>query len=121
MADMKLISKLFAMAPQTEPVKLPTVGHLGTDVPTQPSMLDMQTTFWQQPARRRFGSSGRIDAPPMSSGIMPTSVPMGRADFASMAMRDRAAQAMNAAVTSWRAQQARGGAGHQAWPMAIQI
>jgi hypothetical protein len=74
--------------PQTEPVKLPQCGNSQADVP-EPSLLDMQNMFWQQPARRRFGSSGRIAAPPMMNGITPTVVPTGRNSFAALAAQDR--------------------------------
>ncbi len=94
--------------PQPEPVKTANFAD------SEPDLLALQTAAWQQPVRRRFGSSGRIAAPPMMNAITPTSVPTGRADFASMALRDAAAVAMNAAAGRWRAQQAqRAGAGHQ--------
>ena len=76
--------------PQTEPVKLPKFGSSQPNVAAEPSLLDLQNMFWQQPVRRRFGSSGRIAAPPMmNGGIAPTVVPEDRNSFAALAAQDR--------------------------------
>ncbi len=124
MASMQTISRLFATEPQTEPVKLPKLGNSQADVPG-PSMLDMQTAVWQQTRLRRhfgrMGSETRFSAPALMS-TMPPVVPVDRGGaFGALAMRDRAARAMNAAAGRWRAQQARTGAAeHQPW-MRVQI
>jgi hypothetical protein len=120
MASMRNISRLFATEPDRAPVKCSNLEQLKIDV-SGPSMLDMQTAAWQRPARRRFGPQGRITAPPMMNSVMPTSLPEGRNSFADVAARETAMQ-MRAAMARRYSQQAqRGAAGHQQWPMAIQI
>jgi hypothetical protein len=101
--------------PQPEPVKTANFAD------SEPDLLAMQTAAWQQPARRRFGSSGRIAAPAMMNGITPTVVPEGRSRFEAVSMRE-SVQQMRAAVTRRIEQQAqRAGAGHHQHGLAIQV
>jgi hypothetical protein len=90
-------------------------------VDSQPDLLAMQTAAWQYPARRRFGPQGRLAAPPMMSAMHAPVVPEGRNSFAAMAMRETVQQMRETAMRRFSQQAQRGGAGHQPWPMAIQI
>ena len=88
MADMKLISKLFA----TEPVKYPTVGNLGATAPAEPSMHELFARSLAQPLHRRFLTPrrSRHDSPALMSSV-PPGVPVDRnGAFADLAARDRA-------------------------------
>jgi hypothetical protein len=123
MANMSSIMKLHGnqspqlrtLIPRAAPAKTDTVSD------SEPDLLAMQTAAWQQPARRRFGSSGRIAAPAMMNSIAPASIPAGRADFASLAARDSARE-MRATLARRYSQQARTGAAeHQQHGLAIQV
>ncbi len=113
MANMRNISRLFATEPDRAPVKLPKFGNSQIDVP-EPSLLDLQNMFWQQPARRRFGSSGRLTAPPMSNSVTPASIPTGRATFGDVAVREIAQQMRATAMRRYSQQPRGGGADHHA-------
>ena len=89
MADMKHLSRLFAMEPERAPVKVANLANLDLDV-SGPSMLDMQTMFWQRPARRQFGrAKNAVDAPALASTMSATAPPDRSRDFAVLAMQDR--------------------------------
>ena len=108
MASAVSITRLHAADTKPEPVQLPKLGNSQADVPG-PSMLDMQTAVWQQTRLRRhfgrMGSETRFSAPALMS-TMPPVVPVDRGGaFGALAMRDRAARAMNAAAGRWQARQ----------------
>ena len=127
MASAESITRLYAQGkvtnlikPEPEQVKTATVAD------SEPDLLALQMTEWQRPAPRcalqRRGPETRFSTPAMMGTMVPTSIPMGRADFGSMAMRDAAAEAVRAAVARQIARQAgRGGADAQPLPMLIQI
>jgi hypothetical protein len=108
MASSVSISRLHAAANVSPaPVKLTNFGSSQADVPTEPSMHELFARSLAMPLRRRFGSPrGALSSPALLSTMSaPTAVDRNGA-FAALAMRDRAAQAMNAAVGRWQAQQA---------------
>jgi hypothetical protein len=121
MANMQTISRLFATAPQPAPVKLPHCGNSQADVPAEPSMHELFARSLAQPLHRRFLTPrrSRNDAPAMMSPIGDTSIPAGRS-FSDVAMRESVTQ-MRETLARRYSQRPRGAAGHQQWPMAIQI
>jgi hypothetical protein len=114
-APVKMENFSNSIKPDRAPVKLSNSDN------SQPDLLALQTAAWQYPARRRFGPQGRLAAPPMMSAMHPPVVPMGRNSFAAMAMRETVQQMRETALRRFSQQAQRGAAGHQAWPMAIQI
>ncbi len=123
MAQAKSIGRLYQGphemgASETPEAKSPP----GFEAKTEPSMLDLYTRSLMVPVRRRFGSPrGALTAPAIQSTVHPAAAVDRNSAFADLAARDRAAVAMRAAVGRWQERQAERGAGHQPWPMAIQI
>ena len=102
MAQASSIRRLHAADTKPEPVQLPKFGNSQADVPG-PSMLDMQTAVWQQTRLRRhfgrMGSETRFSTPALMSTMAAGRSGGSRRCFRrKLAMRDRAASAMNAAV-----------------------
>ena len=120
MASASSIWRLHAADTKPEPVQLPKFGNSQDDVPG-PSMLDMQTAAWQRPARGFVSPrSSRLDPPVLMGAIAPTSLPMGRRDFADVAARENAAH-LRAAMSRRIEQQSRRAGHQQHEPLAIQI
>ena len=122
MASASSIWRLHA-APQPEraPVKSPTGGQLPPDVAAEPDLLALQTAEWMRPARGFVSPrSSRLDGPVLMGAMAPTSLPMGRRDFADVAARENAAH-LRAAMSRRIEQQSRRAGHQQHEPLAIQI
>ena len=120
MASANTIWRLHA-APQPEPVKLPDSGNSQPNVSAEPDLLALQTAEWQRPARGFVSPrSSRLDGPVLMGAMAPTSLPMGRRDFADVAARENAAH-LRAAMSRRIEQQSRRAGHQQHEPLAIQI
>jgi hypothetical protein len=121
MASASSIWRLHATEPERAPVKNANLAHLEIDVASEPDLLALQMTEWQRPARGFVSPrSSRLDPPVLMGAMAPTSLPMGRRDFADVAARENAAH-LRAAMSRRIEQQSRRAGHQQHEPLAIQI